>query len=509
MLRHRRILLSFSLITTLGSLAVTLSYAIYLRSHAYRRSVEVRVSTRLGMPLTIGSIEPLTLRARRFHDLAVQSARREIHIFGCRTAIWQDESTDSRKTYSLGFHDGWLLVGTTDWDRVDYESMLRTGLGHDFFALRIGRVDLQDIDLKWSHPDFTVHAPRCDGEIVFDRNGLGRATLQSDRLNEFPVEEPIIIEASFTPGSALRFHHVRLTVPEVPLAALNLDGLVGSAVTQGGFTGEVVYRERGSVKQVSIRGRLSQALIREFTAKLPLGHSGLDGTADLQLDDATFSAGALQSMRFSGSLDQLRMQQFAGLLGIPDLDGHIDLTIHQASYGDRQLKYASAEGRATNVSLDALTRFIGQGQITGNLRITIESLLIVDDQLVAANATIEAVPPLDSPGRIDRHMLQTASLKLLGLDATTLLPANLEHLEYTRLGLRLDLNRGQLRILGLHGDDGRTILTVKVLGREFDVIKETRRVYNVQPWIDALRERMRSLNKQHFQRWWESTLLRL
>lgn len=500
MLPHRKILLISSIVLVIGSLSTTLGYALHLRSDGYRRRLEADVSALLGMKLSIGSVEPMSFSARRLSDIRMWLPSREVEVFRCARAVWRNESGDGYDGYSLDLERGWLLIGADEWEREDYEQMLRGGLGIDFVELGLRRVYLNDIDVLWRHPTFTLTVSGASGNVYFEDDGTGLAFLQADQLNDVRVNQPIGLTARFTPGGGLRIHEVILMAPEAPLAALKLDELLGGPVTEGEFAGRVSYRDTANGPTISIAGAIRNARLRQLTAPLPGGP--YDGLVDIALDEAVFASNELKTLRFSGRLSQLKVGQLAAALGVSALGGNVDLRIHQANYEAGRIEYLSAAGHADDVSLEAVTRLFGRGVVTGKLRIEIHSLLVVDDRLQQAEATLTAVPPDDGPATFDRDFLKNVSLGLLGVDATRLLPSSVTQVEYTQLGLRLVLNRDELRVLGTHGFDGKTILTVKLFGHELPVIRQPDRVFHVEDPIALLRERLQEYDTEQLREWW-------
>ncbi len=502
MLLYRKILLLLTVGIVIGSLAVTLSIGLYWRSARYRENLEEKLSDRIGLHVALGSVKPLSLHSRRFRDVHVELPRRDAKVFKCSEAIWRNHSEDQNARYTLVLNDGWLLIGANEWKRADYDRMLRGGLGHDFASLRLGEIHLAGIDLRWVHPDFTLRAPNCSGEIRFDEDGMGRASLMTNGLNSFETGEPINIVANFTPGPRLRFHNVALGVPEAPLSSLGLDSLLGNQVTQGDFVGTVIYQEKGDHRLVALRGEIREALLGELTA--PLQGGPYDGEVNIELDQAELVDGSLRTLRFSGQLSDLRLEQLAPVARMPGLTGRVDLRVRQARYENGVVDYFNAEGHGTGLPLGKLTERIGRGRITGTAMIDIDSLIIERNQLQSANVMLEAVPPKGGPATIDRAILKTASEELLGIDATAILPKDVTHVEYARLGVRLIIDRGRLWVHGTHGDDGRTILTVKLFGRELGVVRAPRSTYAVDDILEAMQARLEQYDSQDLREWWRS-----
>jgi len=502
MLRYRKLVLLATIVVVLGTISSTLAYALRLHTDGYRRDVEASLSRLLKLDVHIGAIEPLTTRTRQFDDISLRLAKRRVEVFNCARAVWRKRPVEGQWRYDLDLHDGWLLVGSGEWEWADYDRLLHSGLGHDFAALHVEGVHLHNIDLRWTHPDLDIMAPACAGDVRFDERGNGRATLTTDQLNAVRVDQPVNILADFTPGERLQFHRVVLNVPQAPLRALGLDRLLGGPLTGGTFAGSISYQQRANGPVATVAGRIRDAALAEFTRKLTGGP--FDGVIDVQVDEAVFADRRLRSLRFNGRLDDLDLAQFGPLVGVPELEGRIDLRVNQAHVEGGLLRYLRAEGGADGLPLGVLTDLLCRGRITGTMSLDIDSLLIVDGQLVSANVKFDAVPPEDAAGTIDRTMLQTASQQLLGLDATTLLPPSITEVEYVRLGARLVLNDGELRVQGTHGDDGRTILSIRLFSRDLGVIKEPKQTYRIDAFLESIRQRIERYDRQDLRDWWRA-----
>ncbi|UCE59206.1 MAG: hypothetical protein JSU63_17400, partial [Phycisphaerales bacterium] len=147
-----------------------------------------------------------------------------------------------------------------------------------------------------------------------------------------------------------------------------------------------------------------------------------------------------------------------------------------------------------------LSELWGQGEITGTVRADIRSLLIEDDELRYADVEIKARPPTDGPGLIDRELIAQAAKQWLGVDLGAALP---QHVEYTQFGVRLVVDGGNLQVLGTHGTDGRTILTVNILGREWGIIQQPDLSYTLPDLISLLRESAEDVDTDQVRSWWD------
>jgi len=127
-------------------------------------------------------------------------------------------------------------------------------------------------------------------------------------------------------------------------------------------------------------------------------------------------------------------------------------------------------------------------------------LLIVDDKLRLADIEINAVPPKEGPGLIDRTVIAEAANQRFGLNIEAALP---EHIEYTRFGARFILEDEQLRVLGTHGRGGQTILTVKLFGQPLGIVRQPSVPFPVPDLLSMLRQRAAEIDAEQLRTWWE------
>ena len=505
MLPRRKVVAVTCVLLVPGSILVTLGYALHLRSSAYRRGIEETLGERLGMSVSIGAIRPLTLNSRALDDVHVRLHDRGEEVFSCRQALWGAgaASVPGRggapcPTSLLELRDGWLLVGTAGWTPMEYQQMLTGGLGHDFAALGLGEVRLKRIDLRFSHPMAEFTAGASSGVVLFDEDGEGQASLNCLRLNDVEVDQPVNIAARFTPGQRLVFHEVRLTVPTIPLASLRLERLLNQTVSCGEFDGSITYRQARDTETVEVAGALHGADLLAFTADVPGGP--FHGTVDVDLDSASFLDRKLRDLALHGRMSDLRLSEILPGLVKPATAGQLELQIDQMRWAEGRWAYLSARGGCRDLSLDALSTIWGEGKVTGSVVLTIRSLLIIDDWLRFADVEIVASPPEDAPGLIDRAALARVVRHWLGVEMDAILP---EHIEYTQLGARLVVDDGQLRVLGTHGPDGRTILTVSLFGRPWGMIRQPKNPFPVPDLLAMLRERAAEVDADQVRDWWE------
>jgi len=164
------------------------------------------------------------------------------------------------------------------------------------------------------------------------------------------------------------------------------------------------------------------------------------------------------------------------------------------------------EGIVTDLVLEEWLQLLGHGSATGRLIIRVNNLDIVDDRIRSADIEINALPPPDAPGTIDRDLLLEAAEKAFDFSWPPSLPRELlpEKVEYAQLGMRLLIRDNLLRVLGTHGSDGDTILTIKVLGAPIGVVKEQPETIDLGPFIESLLAGARGYDPAHMRDWWRS-----
>jgi len=146
---------------------------------------------------------------------------------------------------------------------------------------------------------------------------------------------------------------------------------------------------------------------------------------------------------------------------------------------------------------------LAEGTAAGTLAMRVRSLRIADDRIASADIEITALPPADGPGTIDRSLLLGAAKQAAGFDWPSWLPQAMlpNKIEYVEFGVRLLVRDNQLRILGTHGDGDKTILTLKVMGRTFGLVKQPDNVIDLTPWIEQGLARARAYDPQRMRDW--------
>ncbi len=472
---------------------------LYPTTTYYRHRLEQKLSTQLDMRVTIERIQQKS-KTRILHNVTAIARQRDVEIFRCERAEWRRLANRPQTLRSLKLVNGRILVGETQWQRDDYQQILQSSLGHDFAEMGITDIDLENIDLEWRHPQFTFSARHTTGHIDFDDDNTAHAILTAPSLNGSNVSDPIRITTQFTTEPTVRFQHVTLDIARLPLAALGIEPFVGGPVTTGSFRGTVVYRQADHMS-VKINGNIENAQLDELTRTLP--HGPYKGQVDLTVDLAEIRNRKLATLRLAANINDLHLKQITKTLNLPDIDGTIDLRVHNAVFHDNQLTHLSATGQADRVPLDAITALLGKGTITGSLGITVNAFQCVGVEIAAANIALTAIPPADAPGTIDRDVLRHLSELALGFDATTVIPAAIEKIEYTQLGVELDLIGDRLRVRGTHGPNGNRILTINLLGTKIPVVSAPDETYNIHDLLEQIRQKIAETNRQKIKQWWQ------
>jgi len=484
MLRIRRVLLTISLTLGLGSLSASLALGWYFHSEAYRRSIQQRVSDYLRLPIEIQSVRPGSLVSLRLAGVSAYLPDRRARVFNCARAFWKPDTVDDRQIYTLELREGHLVVGSQQWQKLDYRRVLESGLSHDFDDLKLKYVFLQNMDIKVDRPDWVLQIQNAGGTVVFGQDdGRAQADLQSNTINGFESEDPVRCTARFSPGKNLVMHRVELQVPRIPVTSLKLEPLLKSTLSQGAFAGRISYMENGS-PAVEIAGYAENLLLPELTARMPRG--SLVGLIErLQIDHARIAGGRLEKLEFRGQLTGLQVADFATIIDQQGVSGLMDLRVHRGLIEEDRVAELEAEGAVLGIDLEMLTEALNLGRITGMLSLKLRRLKIVNDQLVSAEMDAIVSPPAEGLPVIGREIVANVAENIFG---TALPNLPFEELEYGHFGARLVIEGRQLRVSGMYGDGQQIILSVQVLGQELPVIRQPDKVFELDDLVALVRE---------------------
>ncbi len=505
---HRRILLIVSVVLVGGSLSWTAGYGFHLRSDTYRREMEAGLSEFFDLPCEIGLIRGRTFSSRAFNDVAIWLPGRRDRVFRCREAVWQEHATDRDETNELDLFDGVLVLGSDRWVKEDYRQVLESGLGHDFEDLNLSRVGMEGFEVSFDRANYSLRCRETSGTVDLSNPKDGIARLHAFELNGHRINQGVQIYARFLPKSGVRVSELILTLPPVPLATIGLDTVLGGPVTTGGFEGRVQYldsaSEAGSGPELWIRGRLQDGDLLELTRGVPLGP--YEGRFSVEVEAARFADSVVTHFRGGGRLSNLTLSNFAPLVGAADLAGSASFDFDVVDLAMGHVARLRFSGELGGMSLREWLQPWGKGAATGQLSIRVNNVNVVNDNIKSADIEITVLPPAGQPGTIDRELLLSVAEKALNFTWPTALPKRLlpEQVEYAEFGMRLLVRDNQLRILGTHGRQGDTILTIRVGGVPFGVVHEQSGTIDLSAAMTTILERARSYDAQGVHDWWSS-----
>ncbi len=492
--------ISLTVIVT-AMLGTTAGYGLHFRTQGYRRNVEARLSDFFQLPTEVGRVEPHTLHSRVFRDVRIWLPGRRDRIFFCPTAVWRQAGRGPVPDLYLELNGGTLAIGSEQWLPEDYRRVLRSAFTRNLADLNMRLVEFHGMDLVWPRRDGRLTAENVSGRIVFDDHHRGEATLVSQSLNGYKVVDPVHIHALVRPTEEDFLPEVRLTFPRLPLASLNLDRLLGKPVRSGQFGGTITYHQRGLAEDVRLSGQAEGLELRELTAGAAFGPT--EGRISLRIDDARIedSPPRLTHIRFGARIEGLDLGPLARRAGYPEISGRAGIVVHQAHVEGRRLREFSAGGRIEGVPVEGLTRRLGQGIIRGNLSVRLNALRIIDDRIASLDADVEVVPPRGRPGTIDREFLLGTIRGMIGLQVPEqMLPPRIE---YARIGAKLLINEGRLRLFGLVGPGRTAIIVLRLLGQDVPIPAPTD-TFSIQSVLDRIQSRARDVDLETLKTWWRS-----
>ena len=501
----RKLLLAFTILAVGGSTGWTTWQGVRLRTDWYHRNVVADLNDFFELPCEVGRIEPRTFSSRVFHDIAVRLPQRTdaAPVFSCGQAVWTKRTIDGVPANELELHRGLINLGAQGWQLSDYSQVLQSGLGHDFNDLNLAKVTLADFELAFRKGLFAVKCRDASGEITFPSPREGLAHLTAYEFNGHRVSEGVRINARFEPKKGVRMHEVFLDLPAIPLNQIGITTAGGGEFTAGRFAGRVEYQadDGGGESAIWLRGELTDAQLSELSNGFSLGP--LSGRISISVAGARVSKSTLTHLRGRGRIDGLTLESLARVLNRPHLRGEGNLNVLWADFALGRINELSVTGLLRDVSLGEMLEPLGEGSATGSLAMRVHSLRIADDRIASADIEITVLPPRDGPGTIDRGLLLGAAQKAAGFEWPSWLPEALipEKIEYVEAGVRLLVRDNQLRVLGTHGDGGRTILTLKIMGRTFGLVKERSGSIDLTPWIEEGLARARAYDPSRVRDW--------
>ncbi|MFQ5429787.1 MAG: hypothetical protein ACE5E1_05700 [Phycisphaerae bacterium] len=502
---HRQFLLAATILLGGGSLGLTATYALRLRSTSYLLRVERNLTEFFELPCEVGRIRGHTFASRAFEDVTIYLPDRRDRVFSCATAIWHEHEEDGREDNRLELRDGVLMLGSDRWRRSDYRRLLHSGLEHDFEELNLSQIAMTNFSIAFDRGAFSLRCRQASGMVDMREPGEGVARLNAYELNGFHIPEGVRILARFSPKNGIEVSELILSLPEVPLAAVGIGPVVGGDITQGRFAGRVQYLAPpgADAPEIWIRGDWQDADLGELTRTLSIGP--LAGTFSVSVDGARIHRSVVTHFRGRGRIAGFKFAPLSSLLKLPRLSGSASFAADQIDIALGRINRLRLIGEVCDLSLQELLRLWGRGSATGTLAVRVNNLYVVDDNIQSADIVVSAVPPADAPGTIDRSLLLGLAEKALDFTWPSAIPEKLlpEKLEYTRFGMRLLVHDNRLRVLGTHGPAGDRILTIKVFGRQFGLVHEQARTVDLGPYLKDALARLRRYDPEQVRDWWE------
>jgi hypothetical protein len=501
---HRKILLALSILLVGGSLTWTAAYGLHLRSESYRREVEDDLSKFFELPCDVGRIRGRTFSSRSFEDVAIWLPDRRDRVFHCKQATWHEKETGTRAANELDLFDGVLVLGSDRWVKSDYRQLLESGLGHDFQRLNLHRVGMERFEIAFDRGGLALRCRETSGNIDMTNPMDGIASLVAYEMNDHRVSQGVRIHARFLPTKAIAVSEMILSLPSMPLAVLSARSPAFGRITSGRFTGTVQYVAQDALPELWVTGDLDDADLSEVTRSLPTGP--LQGRISVKLFGARFQSGVVTHLRGHGQVRDLALAPFAPLLRRESLAGTASLRLDAVDLAEGRVNHLTVSGQATGLSLAEWLRPLGHGSATGRLTVRINHLDFQDDMIKSADIELSLRPREGQPGTIDRELLLAAAEKVLKFTWPASVPESIlpDKVSYVECGVRLLVRDNQLRILGTHGDNSDTILTISVFGQPIGVVGEQPGTIDLGPWVARALDRLRSYPPDRIRDWWEA-----
>lgn len=476
-------------VLVLGSLGVTGGYAWYLRSGTYRAACAARLSEKLSLPSEIGQVVPRSRRAREFRDVIVWLPQKRDQALVCRKAIvvLTPEESDP-DAYELQLTGGACEISTRTWLTGDYRGVIESGLRPGFMPGGPRRVSFADMNITFERDTFKAVLADAAGVVSFEKSGSGAATLIAQEFNGVAMERPVLLTARISSAeSGIRVDDLLLQTPVMPIAVAGLDALTGVPASSGTFAGRLTYAERGSGgpadRELTVSGICRDLELAEWTAAVqPRPWRGR--CPEIELQELHVAAGRPQRLRFRGLLRELKLADLLATWGLDGVEGQVSLDVGAAELDAGGIRRFVASGECRGVSLEALTGAIGLGRMTGTLNVTIADLSIVDNRIQSMKAALIVEDAERPPNWIEGKLLVEAASRLLHVALPSILP---QRIEYTKLGVRLEIRDEELYVFGTHGEREKTILTVLLYGQALPILREPESPFDLRPSLDALR----------------------
>jgi len=489
-MKHTRAAIAGGLmLVCVGTLGGTAGYAWYLRSGLYRNYCAARLEATLGLPADVGGVVPRSRLAREFRDVVVWLPQRRDRALHCLAALVRYTPTrEDPDEYEIELHGGETEISTRTWLRSDYRGVLESGLKPGFSPDGPRRVLFTGMKLAIERPPLRLEFHDASGDVFFRDAQFGRATLLCEEINGFAVPAPAQVVAEFVPQEeSLRIAQLELRLPVLPLSAARLDQLAGISACSGELSDARLFyaEEADGSTLLTLQGQCGGLDLSELTA--PFLPAPVRGACPLvELSELRLENQAPTRLAFRGRLKDVNLGDLLAAVGLPGGAGTASLDVGRAVLTPNGIEQFVASGRCDDVSLLDVTESLGQGRASGTLRMHIEDLTIVDNRLKSLAAVLTVEGAEDQPNWVESKLLGAIAKQALNITLPPFLP---ERIEYTHFGLRLDVQDEVLTVFGTHGEDEKTILTVRVLGSDLPIVTEPRRSFDLEPLLDEARAR--------------------
>lgn len=500
-MRTRWICAATLTLVLMGATAYTGGAALYLRSASYRSACAATLSEHLGLPADIGGVTPRSRTTRSFQDVEVWLPQRRDRALHCdeATVILRPTPADP-DGYEIEIVGGAAEISTRTWMRSDYRSVIESGLRPGFAPDGPRRVRFSNMDLRFERDQFRATLSRASGAVSFEEPGRGVLRVLCRALNGYEPVDPAVLSASFSPRAAgMRVDALELSVPAIPLRAVGLQQLANLDARSGTFSGKLRYAESDAGRQVGIAGRCTGLQLAELTGGL-LPRAIRGACPEIELQELTALNRVPQRLRFRGILRQVELGDLLGLLGWSAIGGRADFDVGAAEISQQGIRRFVASGACEDISVAGVTDALGMGVMTGRLRMRIGDLAIEDNRIRTLDAELEVAPSDDAPDYVEGRLVRELVSRALHVELPPLLP---ERIEYSRLGVRIEVRDEVLTVFGSHGERNQVILTVRLYGAELPLIREPKSSFDLRPTLDALRASAAAALETRWREWEE------
>jgi len=282
-------------------------------------------------------------------------------------------------------------------------------------------------------------------------------------------------------------------VPQLPLAIIGLQHLLGPDVRSGAFDGRLLYEEHDGGRRTTVSGKCFDLSLAECTAGL-LSHPWRGRCPEIQLRELTLENDQPKRLKFAGVLTNVIPGDLLAMWGLAPVDGELTLRVGAAELSQTGIDRFVGAGQCVDVSLEKLTAALGYGRMSGTLRVAIDDLTIENNHLKSLDATITVDPAGQKPNWVEGRLLRELVRRTLKIELPNFLP---ERIEYVQFGVRLEVRDEVLYVFGTHGPREQTILTVWLWDQELPLVWEPHRSFDLRPGLDVLRARAAEQLQRH------------